>query len=61
MPIKYLNTFSKNWTIKARVSSKGRKITTKSGISMLKIELIDDQNTRIEGIFFGETADNFDS
>lgn len=61
MPIKALNTFTRDWIIKARVASKGDKKITKKGGSLLKIELVDKFNTSIEGTFFNEAADNFDS
>lgn len=41
MPIKALNTFSRDWKIQARVASKTEKRQTKSGGSLLKIELVD--------------------
>ena len=61
MPIKALNTFTRDWIIKARVASKGDKKITKKGGSLLKIELVDKFNTCIEGTFFNDAADNFDS
>jgi hypothetical protein len=41
MPIKALNTFSRDWKIQARVSSKAEKRQTRNGGSLLKIELVD--------------------
>lgn len=60
MPIKALNTFTRDWKIQARVSSKGEKRVTKNGSAILKIELIDMFGTKIEGAFFGEAADHFE-
>jgi replication factor A1 len=60
MPIKALNTFSRDWKIQARVASKTEKRQTKSGGSLLKIELVDMYGTQIEGTFFNEAADNFE-
>lgn len=40
MPIKALNTFSKDWVIKARVSNKALRPTQKGG-HILKLELVD--------------------
>jgi replication factor A1 len=60
MPIKALNTFSRDWKIQARISSKGEKRFTKSGGSIFKIELIDMYGTKIEGAFFNEAADAFE-
>ena len=41
MPIKALNTFSRDWKIQARVASKSEKRMTRNGGSLLKIELVD--------------------
>ena len=60
MPIKALNTFTRDWKIQARVSSKGEKRNTKNGSPILKIEIIDMFGTKIEGAFFGEAAEHFD-
>ena len=40
-PIKALNTFMKDWCIKARVTQKTPLRTTAKGKSLLKIELLD--------------------
>jgi len=45
MPIKILNTFTKDWMIQARVSSRTELISTKNGGKLLKIELIDRNNS----------------
>jgi hypothetical protein len=45
MPIKALNTFSRDWMIKARVANKGEKKTTQKGGQLLKIELVDKYGT----------------
>ena len=45
MPIKALNTFTRDWVIKARVSSKGEMRQTKAGGSIMKIELVDSYGT----------------
>ena len=60
MPIKALNTFSRDWKIQARVSSKAEKRQTRNGGSLLKIELVDMYGTQIEGTFFNEAADMFE-
>ena len=57
MPIKALNTFSRDWKIQARVASKSEKRMTRNGGSLLKIELVDMYGTQIEGTFFNEAAD----
>lgn len=41
MPIKALNTFMRDWIIKARVASDVKNIVTKKGGKMMKIELVD--------------------
>ena len=60
MPINALNTFTRDWKIQARISSKTEKRLTKNGGSLLKIVIIDMYGTKIEGAFFDEAADNFD-
>jgi len=60
MPIKAMNTFTKDWIIKARISSKGEMKTTKKGGQLLKIELVDSFGTKIEGTFFNDDAKHFD-
>ena len=60
MPIKALNTFSRDWKIQARVASKSEKRQTRNGGSLLKIELVDMYGTQIEGTFFNEAADQFE-
>ena len=45
MPIKAMNTFTKDWIIKARISSKGELKTTKKGGHLMKIELVDNFGT----------------
>lgn len=60
MPIKALNTFSRDWKIQGRVTSKSEKRPTKSGTSLMKINLIDMYGTKIEATFFDEAADFFD-
>jgi len=60
MPIKALNTFSRDWKIQARVASKSDKRQTRNGGSLLKIELVDMYGTQIEGTFFNEAADIFE-
>jgi hypothetical protein len=41
MPIKALNTFARDWKIKARIASKTDKKATRSGGFLMKIELVD--------------------
>ena len=59
MPIKAMNTFTKDWIIKARVSQKGELKTTKKGGYLLKLELVDSFGTQIEGTFFNDAAKQF--
>ena len=60
MPIKALNTFSWDWIIQARVARKSEKRSTKSGGSVLKIEIIDAFGTVIECTFFNDAADRYE-
>ena len=59
MPIKALNTFARDWIIKARISNKGDLKTTRNGGFLLKIELVDQYGTQIEGTFFNDSAKMF--
>ena len=61
MPIKALNTFSRDWMIKARVANRGEMKTTQKGGQLLKIELVDKYGTQIEGTFFNDAAKKFDT
>ena len=61
MPIKALNTFARDWKIKARIASKSDKKPTRSGGSLMKIELVDMYGTQIEGTFFNQAAEAFDN
>ena len=61
MPIKALNTFSRDWKIQARILSKGEKRMTRKGGSIMKIELVDMYGSQIEGTFFNEAADMFEN
>ena len=61
MPIKALNTFARDWKIKARVAAKSDKKPTRSGGSLMKLELVDMYGTQIEGTFFNQAADVFDN
>lgn len=58
MPIKALNTFTRDWVIKARVAQKELR-TTKNGGQLLKLELLDSHGTPIEATFFNEDAKNW--
>jgi replication factor A1 len=60
MPIKALNTFTRDWMIKARVANRSELRPTQKGSYLLKIELVDSYGTAIEGTFFGDQAKNFD-
>ena len=60
MPIKALNTFTRDWCIKARVANRGDLRTTQKGGQLLKIELVDQHGTQIEGTFFNDAAKKFD-
>jgi len=59
MPIKALNNYIRDWMIKARVAAKVFKETTRSGGALLKIELVDQYGTSIEGTFFKKSAEKF--
>ena len=61
MPIKALSTFSRDWIIKARIAAKGEKKTTRNGGFLLKIEMVDQYGTQIEGTFFNDAAIKFDN
>ena len=61
MPIKALNTFSRDWCIKARVANRGEMKTTQKGGQLLKIELVDQYGTPIEGTFFNDSAKKWNS
>ena len=58
MPIKAINTFTKDWVIKARVSNSSMK-QTKTGKWMLKIEIVDELGTSIECTFWEDVAEKF--
>ena len=60
MPIKALNTYIKDWMIKARVAKKFYCAVTSSGGALLKIELVDQYGTSIEGAFFKNSAEKFE-
>eukprot|EP00347_Sterkiella_histriomuscorum_P019324 403342085 len=60
MPIKALNTFSRDWKIQARIVQKSDKRQTKNGGSLLKMEIVDRYNTPIEATFFNDAADFFE-
>ena len=60
MPIKAINTFAKDWTIKARVVNKAEKRVTQNAGSLLKITLADSDGTQIEATFFKDSAEKFD-
>jgi len=60
MPIKALNTFTRDWMIKARVANRSELRTTQKGGQLLKIELVDTYGTCIEGTFFNDMAKKFD-
>lgn len=62
-PIKCLSTFNYDWRIKARVTKKHEVKTwvkPKQKGQILKIELMDDEGTRIEATFFNDAVDAFD-
>jgi len=61
MPIKAVNTFTRDWVIKARISNKGPLKTTKKGGYLLKIEMVDHHGSQIEGTFFNKPAERFNS
>ncbi|CDW80297.1 replication protein a 70 kda dna-binding [Stylonychia lemnae] len=60
MPIKALNTFSRDWKIQARIVQKSEKRQTRNGGSLLKMELLDTYGTIIEATFFNVAADFFE-
>jgi len=45
MPVKVLNTFTRDWIIKARISKRGDVKTTRNGGQLLKIEMVDQYGT----------------
>lgn len=57
MPIKSLNTFSRDWKIQARVVDMSEKRQTKNQGSLIKLELMDSFGTRIEATLFNDAAD----
>jgi len=59
MPVKVLNTFTRDWIIKARISKRGDVKTTRNGGQLLKIEMVDQYGTQIEGTFFNDAAKMF--
>jgi hypothetical protein len=60
MPIKALNTFTRDWKIMARVTQKCERRTTKTGGSIFKVNLMDTYGTKIEATFFDDAADQFE-
>ena len=60
MPIKGLNSFSRDWKIQARVTQKSEKRQTRNGGSLLKLELLDRYETLIEATFFNDAADFYE-
>ncbi len=64
MPIKALNQFTNDWTIKARVVKKAairEWKNAKSSGKLLNFDLIDKEGTIIQGTAFNEAATSFDS
>jgi len=60
--IKDLSTFTKDWTIKARVSMKGACRPTKAANGfVMKIEIVDTYGTPIECTFFNDAATHWDT
>ena len=59
MPISALNSYSRDWVIRARVISKVKK-DTKAGGTLLKLILIDSHGSQIEGTFFNKAAEKFE-
>ena len=62
MPIKALNQFTSDFTIKARIVKKGALRTYKNQRGegkLLNVDLIDRDGTLIQGTFFGECAAKF--
>ena len=59
MPIKALNSFLRDWIIKARVSVKGPLRNTSKGGSLFNIELVDSYATQIKATFFNSAAEKF--
>jgi replication factor A1 len=59
MPIAALNSYSRDWQIRARVISKQMK-DTRNGGKILKLVLNDSDGTQIEGTFFNKAAEAFD-
>jgi len=64
MPIKHLNSFSKDWKIKARVTKKAPLRTwnnSKGTGKLLNIDLVDREGTGIQATFFNDAADKFNN
>jgi replication factor A1 len=59
MPIKALNTFTRDWVVKARVANRSELRTTQKGGQLLKIELVDSYGSQIEGTFFNDSAKKY--
>jgi len=63
-PIKSLNQFNSDWCIKARITKKADLRSWKNARgegTLLNIDLIDKEGTRIQATFFNDTAQKFDS
>ena len=60
-PIKALNTFNRDWTIKARITNRSDLRDTQKGGKLLKCELTDYLGTVIEATFFNDSAKMYDS
>lgn len=61
MPIKALNTFVRDWCIKARIANRGDMRQTQKGGQVFSVQLVDSHGTQIEGTFFNDAAKKFDS
>lgn len=62
MPIKHLNSYTKDWKIKARVTKKApiRCWNNAKGTGkLLNIDLVDREGTGIQATFFNDAADKF--
>ena len=62
MPIKHLNTFNRDWCIKARILKKAELRSWKNAKGegfILNMDLIDREGTMIQATAFNDTAKTF--
>jgi replication factor A1 len=62
MPVKALNQFSADWTIKVRVTKKGDERTWKNDRGqgkLFSVDMVDQEGTQIQGTFFNQQVEKF--